>query len=114
MTLPDKDVFQPFQETLTPKAKHFFQNMAHFLQTHAESSYEIGLTHYIDLPADGTYPLYSHLAARRAQKIAEYWVSLNIPEQAVHVGFEKGNAGSVSIFLTFTNKEGSDAKRSPQ
>ena len=114
VTLPEQDVFQPFQETLTPKAKHFFHSMALFLQTHPEASYEIGLTHYIDLLANGNYPLYSHLAARRAQKIAEYWVSLDIPEQAVHVGFEKGDAGVVSIFLTFTNKEGLDADRSPQ
>lgn len=108
VTLPDKDVFQPFQETLTPKAKLFFQNMAHFLQTHTQIPYELGLTHYIDLPADGNYPLFSHLAARRAQKIAEYWVSLDIPEQAIHVGFEKGEAGTVSIFLTFTNTESAD------
>ena len=105
VTLEQKDIFEPFQDTLTPKAKIFFRNMAYFLRKYINRPYEISLTHYIDLPIDGIYPIYSSLASRRAQKIASYWVNLNIPKESIHVGFQKGNIQNLSIFLTFPTME---------
>lgn len=114
VSLPEEALFQPFQDTLTPEAKHFFKNLAHFLQTHHPDSYEIGFTHLIDLPTDGSYPVYSHLAARRAQKTADYWISSGIPAQTIHVGFQKGATGTVSVFLNFNKAEEKNANHLPQ
>ncbi len=114
VALPTQEIFVPYQDNLTPKAKLFLKKSVDVLQTKSSDSFEVGLTQFIDLPTDGTYPVYSHLASRRVQKVVEYLLSLNVPERFIQVGFQKGNAETVLLSLTFDMQEELDDHHLPQ
>lgn len=106
VTLKESDLFIPFQEKATSRAKKLTQKLSSFLKKHDNSfQFELSFIHFIDLPADGTYPIYENLPSRRAKEIARIWIENGIPKETIQTGVQKGEAQNVSISLTFLSKE---------
>ncbi len=100
-TIPAETLFIPFQEKLTADQEAFWQKLAQYLKANDNSyAYEIDFLAYVDLPAQESYPIFSSLATRRAQTVAEKFKNMGVSTEQIAVGFKRGNAN----FVTFTLK----------
>lgn len=105
--IPAKELFIPFQDTILADQMPFLEKLASFLkQKDGHFSYDLDFIAYVDLSADENYPIFSNLATRRAQKIAETLINLGVLPEQISVGFKRGNANVVSFTLRAVPKGG--------
>ena len=104
-SIPTEVLFIPFQEKLSSKQELFWQKLAQYLKAKDNYyTYEVDFLTYVDLPAQESYPIFSSLATRRAQAVAEKLKNLGVSTKQTAVGFKRGNANFVTFTLKATPK----------
>lgn len=99
MTIPCGDVFVNSKEDVLPQALDFLKKLSFYLSKQ-KKPYPLTFLTYIDLPMNGSYPVYSHLAEKRSQNIVDYLNSFGIPHSQIISGFKQGNDDVVSFSLS--------------
>ena len=96
--IPASAVFKETDITFQPTANVLFLQIASLLNNRfIKNKYMMDFILFEDLTLEQNYPIFEHLTTQRLEKIANKMYRMDLPDENISFGIEKGNAAYLKL-----------------